>query len=175
LHWKINRMKVRGGRTDELRGGRGRREEVVEEDEGAEAEAYPAREVGLVQPGDPCNGAAPRVRQSETRKSGGSERPIPVPGGGGGGGTEGEAEDGEVDLLRMVGVGGADPGGEAAAVERGSGRGLREEEGVRRDGGRLEVEQRRCSGEESHGGLVVSVRAVSTPSALAVAGRSGRN
>jgi hypothetical protein len=83
-----------------------------------------------------------------------------VPGGGGGGGTEGEAEDGEVDLLRRVGVGGADPGGEAAAVERGSGRGLREEEGARRGGGRMEGEQRRFSGEESHGGLVVSVRAV---------------
>ena len=56
---------------------------MVEEDQGAEAEAYPPREVRLVEPGDPCVGAAPRVRQRKMRKSGGSERPISVPGGGG--------------------------------------------------------------------------------------------
>jgi hypothetical protein len=45
-------------------------------------------------------------------------------------------------------------------MERGSGCGLREGEGG--EGERLEVEQRRCAGEEqSHGGLVVSVRAQS--------------
>ena len=37
---------------------------------------------------------------------------------------------------------------------------MREEEGgVRCDGEGVEVEQRWCAGEESHGGLVVSVRA----------------
>jgi hypothetical protein len=76
---EYSRIKV-GERTDELRGGRGGREEVVEEDQGAEAEAYPPREVRLVEPGDPCVGAAPRVRQRGTRESG--ERSIPVPGGG---------------------------------------------------------------------------------------------
>jgi hypothetical protein len=154
---EYSRIKV-GERTDELRGGRGGREEVVEEDQGAEAEAYPPREVRLVEPGDPCVGAAPRVRQRETRKSGGYERSIPVPGRGGGGGTEGEAEDGEVDLLRRVGAGGADANGKGTAVMRGSGCGLRE--GEDGEGERLEVEQRWCAGEEqSHGGLVVSVRA----------------
>jgi hypothetical protein len=43
---------------------------VVEEDQGAEAEAYPPREVRLVEPGDPCVGAAPLVRQRGTRESG---------------------------------------------------------------------------------------------------------
>lgn len=41
-------------RTDELRGCRGRREEVVEHNERAETEAYPPREVRLVQPRNPC-------------------------------------------------------------------------------------------------------------------------
>lgn len=44
----------RGARTDELRGRGGRGEEVVEDDERAEAEAYPPREVRLIEPGDPC-------------------------------------------------------------------------------------------------------------------------
>jgi hypothetical protein len=79
---------------DELRGGGRRGEEVVEEHEGAEAEAYPPREVRLVQPGNP----------------------------------EGEAEDGEVDLLllllrRRVGAGGADAGGAWAAAAAGTGGG----------------------------------------------------
>lgn len=76
---------------------------MVEEDEGAEAESYPPREVRLVQPGDP----------------------------------EGEAEDGEVDLLRRVGVGGADvvAGGEGTAA--GCGCELRDEESLRGGGGRL--------------------------------------
>ena len=47
-------------RTDELRGRGGRGEEVVEDHERAETEAYPPREVRLVQPRDPC---AIRIRK----------------------------------------------------------------------------------------------------------------
>lgn len=48
-------------RTDELRGRGGRGEEVVEHDERAETEAYPPREVRLVQARDPC--AIIRIRK----------------------------------------------------------------------------------------------------------------
>jgi hypothetical protein len=44
----------RGASTDELRGRGGRGEEVVEDDERAEADAYPPREVRLVEARDPC-------------------------------------------------------------------------------------------------------------------------
>jgi len=118
------RREVRGGlpRTDELRGRGGRGDEVVEDHERAETEAYPPREVRLVQPRNP----------------------------------EGEAEDGEVDLLlllRRVGVGGADEGGgEGAATGLGRWRcrALAERSGGRGEkvGGAVE---RRCAGVERHG------------------------
>lgn len=110
----------RGARTDELRGRGGRGEEVVEDDERAEAEAYPPREVRLIEPGDP----------------------------------EGEAEDGEVDLLllRRVGIGGADAGtggrGNAAA---GCGRRSRAWKEPGGGGvGRVRVVERRCEIGRAH-------------------------
>lgn len=144
-------------RTDELSGGGGRGEEVVEDDEAAEAEAYPSREVRLVQPGDPCepraasDGGKTAIQVGQIDRCDGQVR--------GGEGTEGEAEDGEVDhllLLRRVGVGGADAGGEGAAVS--SGCGARQEVGARGGGERLELEAEEWwrAGEvrHGHGGLV---------------------
>jgi hypothetical protein len=146
------RREVRGRlpRTDELRGRWGRGKEVVEHDERAETEAYPPREVRLVQPRDPC--AIIRIRKRGYRDqldAGGvrTRRKWEK-----GAGTEGEAEDGEVDLLpRRVGVGGADEGGAGAAARFGRWRRARAEPSGgdgEKVGGAVE---RRCAGVERHG------------------------
>lgn len=149
---------MRGGlpRTDELRGRGGRGDEVVEDHERAETEAYPPREVRLVQPRNPC---AIRIRKRGYREQldAAGVRACVRGGGGKWAGTEGEAEDGEVDLLlllRRVGVGGADEGGGGEGAATGLGRwrcrALAEPSGGRGEkvGGAVE---RRCAGVERHG------------------------
>jgi hypothetical protein len=146
------RREVRGRlpRTDELRGRWGRGKEVVEHDERAETEAYPPREVRLVQPRDPC--AIIRIRKRGYRDqldAGGVRKRRKWEKWAG---TEGEAEDGEVDLLllRRVGVGGADEGGEGAAAGFGRWRCARAEPSGGR-GEKVGAVERRCAGVERHG------------------------
>ena len=121
---------------------------MVEDDERAEAEAYPPREVRLVQARDPCarreHGLERAAVRRLRRRAEWEEERV---------GTEGEAEDGEVDLLlRRVRIGDADAGaggrGNAAA---GPGPARRSRAWKEPGGGGVE----RAWGEERHGAVGV--------------------